>query len=325
MDNKEINLEIITKQFRKKGAAAKGYATVNKLLKENEDVNLKILLRNHKTNPVISFLEVKERDNIDFLIDYYSILEIGLISGYLPNPLPLKIENEAKKILTNEFLNKYFTKHYPLLLPQLLVKQLTKHSGQPYFDKSYSTNSSTIYDRFLMLRQFIKDDTDIDQFLWFLDDGYTAGYTILDLWNILADKSLIEYKLGRNNKHPLNSALWGFVKYIQFLSDFAALLRDAEKDTLLQAALWHHQSYWFEHLKERVEDIINIGIKNIRESMKNINSNEIIADKNSFLNSEEDIALWQNNSLLLNGIEDDVNYLLNNNLGQPLINYFNEL
>jgi hypothetical protein len=325
MDNKEINLEIITNQFRKKGAAAKGYTTVNTLIKKNEEVNLKILLRDHKVDTINSFLEVKERDNIDFLIDYFSILEIGLISGYLPNPLPRKTENEAKYLLTNEFLNKYFTKHYPLLLPQLLVKQITKYTGEQYFNKSYSANSFAIYDRFLILRQFIKDDKDIDQFLWFLDDGYTAGYTISDFWNVLADQNLIEYKLGRSNRHPLNSALWGFIKYVQFLSDFASLLKDAKEDSLLQAALWHHQSYWFENLKERVGDIINIGIKNIRESMKNINSNEIITDKNSFLNSEEDISLWQNNSFLLNGIEEDINYLLNNNLGQPLTNYFNEL
>lgn len=325
MNNKDINLEIITNQFRKKGAAAKGYSMVNSLIRENEEVNLKILLRDHKINPIISFLEVNERDNIDFLIDYFSILEIGLLAGYLPNPLPQKTENEANYLLKNEFVNKYFSEYYPLLLPQLLVKQISKYSRQNYFDKSYSLNSHSIYDRFLILRQSIKDDADIDQFLWFLDDGYTAGYTISDLWNVLEDKNRIEYKLGRNNRHPLNTALWGFIKYVQFLSDFASLLKDAEEDILLQSALWHHQSYWFEHLKERVGDIIHIGIKNIRESMKNINSNKIIADKNSFLNSEEDILLWQNNSLQLNGIEEEIKYLLNNNLGKPLMNYFNEL
>lgn len=325
MDNKEINLEIITKQYRKKGAAAKGFRTVNTLIKNNEIVSLGILLRNHMDNPIDSYLEVEERDNIDFLIDYFSILEIGLIANYFPNPLPLKTEREIDFILNNQFVNKYFTEYYPLTLPQLLLKQVSKKGNEKYFYRDSVKNSTALFDRFLMLNQIVKNDEDIDQLLWFFDDGWTAGYSISDFWNVLSDRNIIKYKLGSSNRHPLNSALWGFIKYIQFLSDFADLLRDSKEDAVLQSAFWHHQSYWFEHMKERIGDIIKVGINNIRQSLRHFNEDEIIRDKNSFLNSKDDISQWQSNTSELDGVEADINYLLNSNLGRPLKSFLNDI
>ncbi|MBX3252719.1 MAG: hypothetical protein KF862_01160 [Chitinophagaceae bacterium] len=324
MDNKQINLEVITKQYRKKGAAAKGFRTVNSLIKDNKIVSLRILLRDHKENPIDSIREVNERDNIDFYIDYFSILEIGLIANYIPNPLPVKTEREIDFILKNEFVNKYFTEYYPLILPQLLLKQISSKRDGQYFYRSNIKNSTALFDRFLMLNQIVKNDDDIDQFLWFLDDGWTSGYSISDFWEVLSNRDIIKYKLGSSNKHPLNSALWGFIKYIQFLSDFANLLRDSKEDSLLQSAFWHHQSYWFDHMKEKIGDIIKIGISNIRQSMSYISSEEIIHDKKSFLTSSDDIEKWRTDTSQLEGVEADIKYLLDGKLGEPLKSFFYE-
>jgi hypothetical protein len=324
MDNSKINLEVITKQYRKKGAAAKGFRTVNTLIKDNEVVSLRILLRDHRDNPIDSFLEVQERDNIDFLIDYFSILEIGLIANYLPNPLPPKTEKEITFLLNNQFVNKYFANYYPLILPQLLLKHLSNHREGKYFHRSSLKNSPALFDRFLMLNQIVKNDTDIDQLLWFFDDGKTQGYSISDFWNVLSDRNIITYKLGSSNKHPLNSALWGFIKYIQFLSDFAELHRDSNEDSLLQSAFWHHQSYWFENMKDKIGDIIKIGINNIRQSMNHMSTEEIISDKKSFLNSNDDIAKWRNDTSQLEGVEADIKYLLDSKLGEPIKSFFYE-
>jgi len=279
---------------------------------------LQTLLRNHIDSSIDSYLEVEERDNIDFLIDYFSILEIGLIADYFPNPLPHKAVKEIDFILNNEFVKRYFTEYYPLALPQLLLKQVSRSRNEKHFHHDSLKNSTALVDRFLMLNQVVKNDEDIDQLLWFLDDGWTAGFSISDFWNVLSDRNIIKYKLDSVNKHPLNSALWGFIKYIQFLSDFADLLRDSKEDAVLQSAFWHHQSYWFEHMKERIGEIINIGIKNIRESMEHFNADEVIEDKDSFLNSQDDISNWRSNALQLKGVEADINYLLNPKLGEPL-------
>lgn len=324
MEIKEINLEVIEKQYRETGAAAKGFKTLRKLIEDDDRVRLKMLLRNHMSSPIETTLEVNERDEIDFLIDYYSILEIGLIANYFPNPLSAKIEKEVKFILNNEFVTQYFTEYYPLILPELLLKQVSEKTHERYFHHQSVENTTALFDRFLMLNQIKKDDEDINQFLWFLDDGWTGGYSITDFWNVLKDRNLIKDKLDLANNNPLNNSLWGFIKYTQFLADFADLLKDSKQDPLLQSAFWHYQSYWFEHMKDGLGDIVEIGLKNIRESMNKLNEADIIKDQNSFLNSEEDILDWQKNSVELEGVEDDINYLLNQKLGEPIRNFYRQ-
>ena len=88
MSRKEFNLDIISNQYRRKGAAAKAYKNLSVLIASNDTKNLKNILRDHKDEPIWENYLVNERDNIDFLIDYYSILEIGIIANYFPNNLP---------------------------------------------------------------------------------------------------------------------------------------------------------------------------------------------------------------------------------------------
>ncbi|KEY20086.1 hypothetical protein [Kaistella antarctica] len=324
MDIKDVNFEIITKQYREKGPAAKGFETLSALMKDDELLSLRILLRNHLQSPIETTLEVDERDNIDFLIDYYSILEIGLIANYFPNPLPAEVEREIEFILKNKFVNQYFTQYYPLILPQILMKQVLESNGEMYFQRQSVENSAGLFDRFLMLNQVKRNDEDINQFLWFLDDGWTGGYSITDFWKVLKDRDLIKDKLDLANNNPLNSSLWGFIKYTQFLADFADLLRDSREDALLQSSFWHYQSYWFEHMKNGLGDIVEIGLKNISESVINLNEAEIIKDKGSFLNSKKEIDEWQESSLELEGVEEDITYLLNQELGEPLRKFYSQ-
>jgi len=318
MEKKTINLNVLTQQYRKKGAALRGFRTIKTLIRNDDEISLSILLRDHKESSIDSIEEVHERNNFDFLIDYYNILEIGLIAGYLPNPLPTKIENDIKFVLDNKLVNRYFTEFYPLHLPQLLLYQVLENSGKQYFEINYSENNSVLFDRFLTLNHNVKNDSDIQQFLWFLDDGWTEGFSIRDLLNVLEDKRIIKYKLSNRSKHPLNSALWGFVKYIQFLNDYSALLLNCEENTILQSAFWHHQSYWFEHIKEKFGSVIKVGINNIRLSINNLNPGELISDKKSFLNAHEEILELKRDSRQLYSIDNIVDYLLNDDFGEPL-------
>lgn len=318
METKTLNFEVISQQYRKKGAALRGFRTLNPLIKNDATQSLQKLLRNHYVEPIDSILEVKQRDDIDFLIDYYSILEIGLIANYFPNPLPPNVENEIKHILNDDFVKRYYTKHYPISLPQLILRQVIENEGQRYFDHHTTHNSATLFERFLILNHYVKNDKDIDQFLWFLDDGWDHGYAISDLWNVLDNDQILIHKLRSTKNHPLNSALWGFIKYTQFLTDFADLIKDSEEDKLLQSAFWHHQSYWLDHMNGKIGDIISIGITNIQKSMSHLGSENLIHNKHSFINSQDDLINFQKKGDELNDVINDIEYLLNNNLGNTL-------
>lgn len=321
MSRQEFNLKIISNQYRRKGAAAKAYKNLSGLIEKNDTLNLKNILRDHKDVPILESYLVSERDNIDFLIDYYSILEIGIIANYFPNNLPKPLKIEVEKILGNDYVRIYYSKHYPLILPQLLLKQISFSNNQ--IDNSIKIQSN-LFEKFLVLNQTIKTDKDVDQFLWFLDDGITGGYSISDLWNVLSSRETIRYKLGGSNIHPLNRSLFGFIKYIQFLNDYADLLRQTSEFKLLQSSFWHYQSYWFDHMKEQLGDIVKVALINIRSTIANTNQDELLNDNDSYINNSEDYEKWRSASEQFVGIEEDIKYLLNQELGNPLRQLLNE-
>jgi hypothetical protein len=323
MSRQEFNLDIISNQYRKKGAAAKAYKNLSVLISSNDTRNLKNILRDHKDEPIWENYLVNERDNIDFLIDYYSILEIGIIANYFPNNLPSSLKNEVENILGNEYVRRYYSKYYPLILPQLLLKKISYSNNQVGNDTSTQTQGN-LFEKFLVLNQTIKSDDDVDQFLWFLDDGITEGYAIHDLWNVLSSRETIRYKLGRTNTHPLNRSLFGFIKYIQFLKDYADLLRQASDFKLLQSSFWHYQSYWFDHMKEQLGDIIKVALHNIRNTMNDTTQTELVNDNDSYIKNTEDFNKWKSSTDQFEGIEADIKYLLNTSLGDPLKQLLNE-
>ncbi len=323
MRRQEFNLEIISNQYRRKGAASKAYQNLSSLISKNDTRTLKNILRDHKYEPIWENHLVHERDNIDFLIDYYSILEIGIIANYFPNNLPPSLKNEVEKILGNEYVRRYYSKYYPLILPQLLLKNISSPKDQTTND-DLTKIQSNLFEKFLVLNQTIKSDKDVDQFLWFLDDGITQAYSIHDLWDVLSNRETIRHKLSRSNAHPLNSSLFGFIKYIQFLNDYADLLRQASEFKLLQSAFWHYQSYWFDHMKEQLGDIIEVALNNIERTMNNITQIELVNDDNSYINTLEDFNKWKTSTDQLEGIEEDIKYLLNPELGDALKQFFYE-
>ncbi|MEP7197976.1 MAG: hypothetical protein ABI851_15765 [Saprospiraceae bacterium] len=322
MSRQEFNLDIISKQYRRKGAAAKAFKSLSTLISSNDTRNLKNILRDHKEEPIWENYLVDARDNIDFLIDYYSILETGIIANYFPNNLPSSLKSEIENILGNEYVRKYYSKFYPLILPQLLLRQRTEPISRT--DDSSTQAKNILFEKFLVLNQTIKTDSDVDQFLWFLDDGITEGYSINDLWNVLSSRETIQYKLGSSNTHPLNSALFGFIKYVQFLHDYADLLRQSSEFKFLQSAFWHYQSYWFDHMKEQLGDIIKVALKNIKKTMNDATQTEVINDNNSYINNLEDFDKWKSSTDQFEGIEEDIKYLLNQSLGVQLKQLLNE-
>lgn len=322
MDIKKINLGIITREYKEYSFANYAYHKLSDGLFSNS------ILRDYRKRPITSDYEIEFRKSIDSLLDYYSILEIGIIANYFPNPLPTNIRDEIQIILDQLPLKKYYEEYYPLFLPQLLLKQtlLNRRIKTNYIaDKRDKQSSTALFDRFLMLNQVIKNDSDIEQFLWFLDDGWTDGYSISDFWEVLASKKRIEYKLGSTNIHPLNAALWGYIKYLQYLSDFACLLRDSENIPLLQSAFWHFQSYWLDHMKDRIGNIMNIGIENIRFSLTPKNLEEIIKSEDTLINSEAEAVALINNPSVMYNTEIDIQYLLNPELGVPIKSYLDNM
>lgn len=321
MDIKALNLDVISKQYRLQSKPEKGYALIINLLEENDTIGLKWLLRNHILEPIYIASEIEGRENVDILIDYYSILQIALFANYINYPLPEKLANEIDLILDTPEVKKYYEDYYPLILPQLLLKQV---HNDAYYKNNISIESTPLFDRFLILNHFVKSDEDIQLLLWFFDDGWIGKYSLKDFIALLKDKTrmLNEYS---NKTHPLNKILWGFTKYTQFLTDYAELIRDCSHNSILQSAIWHYHGYWFSQIENKIGANLKLSIQSIKETFEQFNSKELIYDQHSFLTSIDEIKEWKSNASHLDTIENDIDYLFSNNLGKPINDMNNRL
>lgn len=303
MINQKINLEILVNTFRTKGKGLIGYRLLNKLIKSNDIEQLKLLLRDHRIKPIYSFEEVKKRDCVDFYLDYCSIIAVAQIAGYVSKQLPNNIKREIEFILSNEQVVKYYQQYYPLLLPEVLLKESISTQNI-----ESNSNSFLLFERFLILNKYIKSDADVNLFLWLLDDGIVAGNSIKTFIEFFKEnKSFI-----KNNKLQQKiyiEALRGYVKYMQFLEDYKKLLEDTEEIKLLKSAFWCYQSYWFNKLKDKLGVVINDSIENMNFYYKDSEINlSLVNEKSADYNFLK----------LKNETNQNLNYLFNRDNGTHL-------
>lgn len=327
MENiQEIRLHILEKNFRRRSNVNKAYSDIRKMTDAGEKDKLRHLLRNHWEEPISTDAEVIFRDNVDFLIGYYSILAAGIVAGYLPPLLNEKNYREANTILTIPAVRDYYEKHYRLYLPQVLLKLLNQRpAAGSYFSAGEDERVANIFENFLLMIRGRMDDDDIDQFLWLLDDGSSydgINYEVVNLnsfWAAFKNGETLTatYRKAVYEKSPLGFALNGFIKFISYLDNYEDLLESCGDNKLLQSSLWHMESYWFDHLRNKLGDVLQSGVKDIAEI---VNSGYFAQMDSDIELISEDIDEWRNESKKqLEKSLYDIKFLFNSELGQPLI------
>lgn len=233
-----------------------------------EHGDLKKMLRFHGDEPIESDTEIRFRDDMDFFIGYYAIITAALLSGYVAAPAPADIQAEGLALLGNKYVERYYTRHYPLVLPQAFKIALlpdraqVEHPAQQQLDQQFEL-------LLLLLRSRMKDD-DIDGFLFLLDDGafyVTALKKWIDidtLWKFIGD----EQEMERLGEHPekyqqVLSLISGFSKFINYLNEYAAILQRNAAHTLWHATAWELEGYWFTRLKTKSGATLKKGLEKI--------------------------------------------------------------
>lgn len=259
-EKEKLNLEMLISKYCKSGAAAKGRKALLKEIKSPQKGYLKRMLRDHEDEEIDTQEEINFRDNVDELLKFYSILELALLSGYISQPLPEKLQKEILMILTNQFVSLYYQEFYPLLLPQLLIDSLgNKKIQEPI-------GSSEYFIQLLLINKLI--DNDVSNFLWLLDSGIFEDYDLDDFKKTLGSVKEIQDILegGENIDQIKVSVFWGMLKYTSFIEKYERLLKRAGTNELLASALWHFQGYWFEKINKKLKKAYWGCIKLLEES-----------------------------------------------------------
>ncbi|MDQ6892329.1 MAG: hypothetical protein M3167_06575 [Acidobacteriota bacterium] len=238
-----------------------GIGAIRRLENPPKTPALATLLRHHdETSGGISDAQTYQRDEFDYLIAFYGLVELACILGVIEGRLPAVFKKRALKHLTNSAVQKYYEVNYPLVLPQLLVRRLDGRS-----DLRARCSRSIGWGAFERVRllgyQIDTSDEEMDRFLWLLDGGSIGRYDINDWLEIFDRPKELVRRLTRkeDDRDFLDDALAGFGRFLHFARGMVRLLEDVD-DRIAQSALWHQHGYWFNafdgHVGQKVRSVL---------------------------------------------------------------------
>lgn len=228
--------------------ALRGKRHIDKL--NGKQHKLAQLLRSHDDEPIYED-ETYLRDDIDYFLEYFSILSLGHITGYLSLKVLEEDRAEILYYLGLEPLKAYYYEHYPLELPQILFEVLSE--GRPFKKGRHTANSDNLFFQFNALNQTIDND-EVNQFLWFLDNGYTDNYNVRDLKNLLSDTKKCFKKRTENS--VLGQAISGFFMYLDFLELLDQFLKKPGNNSY-RATYWTYHAYWLSRIDKQLRASLN--------------------------------------------------------------------
>jgi hypothetical protein len=200
------------------------------------------------------------RDAFDDLLAYYSCVEIAALIGFVPSPLPRTFRAETGQILDNPDIRRYYRKHYPLLLPNMLLNRIR---GRTNLKERSGDAATALFFEFLHISNLIEHDSSVDMLLWFLDSGYHRGYEWKDTLKTLRNPKRFIEALSRSprSRTPAEQSVDGLRKFLGFCVAFKDLLDRSRQFPLLQSAMWHYHGYWFHIIRGEVRKGIEQALK----------------------------------------------------------------
>jgi predicted RNA-binding protein with RPS1 domain len=218
--------------------------------------NLTFLLRHHDEQE-ISDPETWDRDEVDQLLHFYSIMEIAALLGLIPDPLPEDLRSMALRHLRQPAVNKYFVTNYPLLLPQLFLLR-----AAALLDLK-EVSRGEFFSEFIQLLQLDAmmhgGDEDVDNFLWMLDGGLIGKYDIDDAIESFKTPTIFVRCLTKVRKSMTgcDSAMRGCLLFLNFCRELDSFLSSSDTSPWLRYESWHLYGYWFSQMQFMVGDRIN--------------------------------------------------------------------
>jgi Bacterial RNA polymerase, alpha chain C terminal domain len=244
----DLNLRYLEKQWLTRLPAERAF----RRMRGTSDKTLATWLRRHdETEEGISDRETWIRDEFDFLLGFYSIVEIAMMIGFV-SELPDAFYKKHLRVLNHPALRRYYEWNYPLDLPRRLRERLL-------FGIEYQVIENTFLDaffyEFLELTKAVERDKDMESFLWCLDGGYRQdrqGESDLDAVTRAlskADRLAGATQRPPNKRGELDRALNGFCKFIQFCEGLDSLIQRLKGQPEMAEAMWLAHAYWFRRLE----------------------------------------------------------------------------
>lgn len=245
----EANLETIHSAMFD-DAAKRGRKLIESYRIKGRDLKASRLLRHHSRREITD-RETYLRDDVDYLLSYYSIIMVSITAGTIhPKPDDPLLES-ALECLTYPPLRTYYESNYPLVLPQRLLTWLTAPTEGGSFQvvKPITTDErddrGRIFSTFLYLTAGLEHDDELEAFLWILDGGWRGDWNYSRLKKVLGDAEKAASLLIKSTDVMGQGLIRGTVKFLQFCCSLDELLSASAAYSNLQEEMYLYHSYWF--------------------------------------------------------------------------------
>jgi hypothetical protein len=254
------DLEMIHETFYGK-SARRGKKMILKFDLDGAGDKARWLLRHHRERKIKN-RETWLRDDIDYLLSYYSILEIAITAGVVAFHPDDPLFEAALQCLDYPPLRSYYKKHYPLMLPDRLLSRKRASVGETLKYRSRNATEAIrqkqLLSAFLPLTADFENDDDLESFLWILDGGVRGNWDYGRLEKILKRPkeaaALLMKSGGSNGRHVIR----GMIKFIEFAVSLDKILDEAKDFPNLQEEMYLYYSYWFASSEDLVERILGL-------------------------------------------------------------------
>jgi hypothetical protein len=223
-------------------------------VRDGSRFRLKHLLRHHDEEEITN-RETYLRDQYDYLLSFYGLVEIASALGLI-KAFPRSFSIGASTVLADPYVRRYYEENYPLLLPELFRFRL---ENRPLQIESNIPDVDNVFERFRQIgAQVDLEDEETDKFLWLLDGGVVgqSERSISDLVRVISKPSTFLKKLTAgaeaDDPDPIGQALIGLSNFLDLCDELHRFLKSFEDYPLFQSLCWHHHAYWFDHLRAEI-------------------------------------------------------------------------
>ena len=259
MDARTLNFEGMVRDHWRENVLAQQAA---RILDERSDDRafLTRVLRDYRLKPIRDRDEVRMRDGLDELLDFYGLVELASVARYVPDELPGEFKAAAIKRLSIPEVRHYYEELYPLALVTQLRQRLAEKTCVELVG---NRQPSYEFMRFLDLTEALAWDEDAQLFLRLLDDYVIGDISWVSVRHVLErpDEILRHMSVDPANWTTLQRAVQGFRQFMVFCSEFHDLLVTLQLMPPFQRGAWQHQAYWFKHLEARIGPVLVTAVE----------------------------------------------------------------
>ncbi len=324
------NLNFLIKEFRSNKDVKRGYTKLRRYIRNNNLRQINYLL--YRNVHFENFELVPYFNEVEYLFKYYKLLEVAIDTNFISSNLTRHIYSEIEFVLGNQEIKKYYSEARPQLLLQNMFERANQvkkqESGKRNGDSHISEEEfqPSLFYSFLALINELDNDLDVKIFQAVLEENLNFVFRLEDLIGILGNSAEFKRRISKSNYEDIGDySLWGFIKFINILTDYKKLLDDSESNRLQQSAYWYYSSHLFITFKRQINDIIDKGFYSISRQVDYLEPS-IIIDTGSHDDSKRFSEDWKSDSFkTMEQIKRDIQSIFSDRYMSPQIALNNSL